>query len=533
MKLTALFIAALLLLGIDLQAQDIKNDLAGTTTSYGFTVHAKGGDTVFTVRGNGLAGFPGIVPTTRLFVKGDALNGVTGTTSAQDGIGVLGVSTTAKGYAGAFDGKVYMNDRLGIGTASPTTDLHVDGQVRITGGSPGVGKVLTSDATGLATWTTPATGGNTLDGAYDQGGAGAGRTITADAGAVTVAGVDGFLSTGTFGQGAIPATGAGTRMMWYPKKATFRVGHVTGSQWDDSNIGYYSFAFGYDAKATQSMTFAVGEGAAASGAAAIALGSYAEASGDKSVAIGRGAEASGSHSTAIGFSVTASGESSTALGNYVSTSNKTGAFIIGDASTISALGSSSDNQFSARFAGGYRLYTNSTCTIAASMGANANSWGSISDSTRKENFLAADAEAMLSDFRSLRLGSWNYIGNEQRHYGPMAQEWFAAFGRDGIGRIGDDTTLASADVDGVLCIAVKALEQRTTQLRTAVTALQEAQMEIAQMKEQVSTLQKKLTDAQRRDARVDELERLVRNLQKEHESLRLVKYSELTKEDAR
>ncbi len=42
---------------------------------------------------------------------------------------------------------------LGIGTSTGTAKLEVAGQVKITGGLPGVGKVLTSDATGLAFWT--------------------------------------------------------------------------------------------------------------------------------------------------------------------------------------------------------------------------------------------------------------------------------------------------------------------------------------------------------------------------------------------
>ncbi|MBK7148357.1 MAG: hypothetical protein IPH78_05925 [Bacteroidetes bacterium] len=46
----------------------------------------------------------------------------------------------------------YDNDNVGIGTPSPTAKLEVNGQVKITGGSPGAGKVLISDATGLATW---------------------------------------------------------------------------------------------------------------------------------------------------------------------------------------------------------------------------------------------------------------------------------------------------------------------------------------------------------------------------------------------
>jgi hypothetical protein len=41
---------------------------------------------------------------------------------------------------------------IGIGTFEPGAKLEVAGQVKITGGTPGVGKVLTSDADGLATW---------------------------------------------------------------------------------------------------------------------------------------------------------------------------------------------------------------------------------------------------------------------------------------------------------------------------------------------------------------------------------------------
>jgi hypothetical protein len=32
--------------------------------------------------------------------------------------------------------------------------------------------------------------------------------------------------------GPVPALNAGTRMMWYPDKAAFRVGRVTGAQWN-------------------------------------------------------------------------------------------------------------------------------------------------------------------------------------------------------------------------------------------------------------------------------------------------------------
>jgi hypothetical protein len=53
--------------------------------------------------------------------------------------------------------------RVGIGTTSPDAKLVVAGQIKVTGGTPAVGKVLTSsDASGLATWETPASAGDNL-----------------------------------------------------------------------------------------------------------------------------------------------------------------------------------------------------------------------------------------------------------------------------------------------------------------------------------------------------------------------------------
>ncbi len=51
--------------------------------------------------------------------------------------------------------KNYFQGNVGIGTSSPSAQLHTTGSVLFSGaGTPGVGKVLTSDATGLATWET-------------------------------------------------------------------------------------------------------------------------------------------------------------------------------------------------------------------------------------------------------------------------------------------------------------------------------------------------------------------------------------------
>ncbi len=49
-------------------------------------------------------------------------------------------------------GTNYFSGNVGIGTVAPGAKLEVAGQVKITGGTPGVSKVLTSDASGLASW---------------------------------------------------------------------------------------------------------------------------------------------------------------------------------------------------------------------------------------------------------------------------------------------------------------------------------------------------------------------------------------------
>ncbi len=336
--------------------------------------------------------------------------------------------------------------------------------------------------------------------------------------------------------GPLPISGQGRRMLWYADKAAFRAGGVSSVNWDKDSIGDYSFAaginnrakgfasiaFGLASLATGDYSFAVGEGdfatgensvcfgkeAKATGVGSTAMGYLTVSSGMLSTAIGNRTTASGFTSTAMGFQTVASGSNSmatgeqtiasgnnsTAMGSYCSTSGHVGAFTIADNSTTTVMNTFEDNAFRARFAKGYRLYTSSAVTIGAFLNQGANAWATLSDRRMKENLLPVDGEAFLQKIAALPLTTWNYIGQDVktfRHYGPMAQDFFAAFGKDKLGSIGCDTLINQADFDGVNLVAIQALEKRTA------TLIKDKE-ELAEMNEQLKSkdadLQKQIDD---------------------------------------
>ena len=62
---------------------------------------------------------------------------------------------------------IMSDGEVGIGTTNPGAKLEVAGQIKITGGEPGAGKVLTSDGDGLASWETA--GGGSQGSQGEQG----------------------------------------------------------------------------------------------------------------------------------------------------------------------------------------------------------------------------------------------------------------------------------------------------------------------------------------------------------------------------
>jgi hypothetical protein len=286
----------------------------------------------------------------------------------------------------------------------------------------------------------------------------------------------GFVAVTSLGIGIIPASGAGYRFMYYPFKAAVRWGHANGTEWDDANVGFYSFAAGDGSQASAFATFAYGDQTKVTGvdAAGFTAGASNNVCGFGSVAIGftntTGSinasgdctAGNGQGAVAIGYRVTADADYAVALGHRASADGHDGVFVAGDESTTDSIEAVANNEFAARYAGGYRFRTNATLTTGCNLPAGSGVFSCSSSRMLKEHFEGVDGEDLLARFRQVPVNSWSYIGEQGgvRHLGPFAEDFRAAFG---LGM--DDKSIGLLDIDGVNFAAVKALEARTAELQ--------------------------------------------------------------------
>ena len=128
---------------------------------------------------------------------------------------------------------------------------------------------------------------------------------------------DGFIFEGEFTPGALnPNLGAGTRMLFFPGKGSFRAGSVSGTQWNNSNTGDYSVAMGQNTTASGVSAAAFGEGTFATGENSFSYGEGNHAIGENSLSFGYYNAAVAINSTAGGAQSRARGYGSTVSGWY-------------------------------------------------------------------------------------------------------------------------------------------------------------------------------------------------------------------------
>jgi hypothetical protein len=272
----------------------------------------------------------------------------------------------------------------------------------------------------------------------------------------------------------VPAEGSGTRMMWYPRKAAFRAGGISGTQWDAANIGDYSVAIGQDVRASAS----------------------------NATAFGLRSTAAQQSSFAAGEDNTASGAASVALGYHAHTNARQGSFVFGDRSTLDTIRAGANHSASWRVTGGFRIYTNtalttgvaiqsggvttgnssggvlctptsnttavigtSTCAYLSTGGV----WTNNSDVRQKHLFEDVPGEDVLTRLRAVPIRTWSYRvdADEIRHLGPMAQDFRRAFG---LGN--DSVSIGTIDADGVALSGVQALDTRTLAQAARIEAVE-------------------------------------------------------------
>jgi hypothetical protein len=170
--------------------------------------------------------------------------------------------------------------------------------------------------------------------------------------------------------------------------------------------------------------------------------------------------ASGSHATVSG------GSSNTAQGDYSAAgglgaqANHNGAFVWADSSPF-FFASTAQNQFSVRSTGGARFVSavngSGNPTAGVELAAGGGSWSSLSDRASKRALEPVSGRKVLRKLASVPVSTWSYRAQDEaiRHIGPMAQDFYRAFG------VGEDRRhIASIDADGVALAAIKGLNRK-------------------------------------------------------------------------
>jgi hypothetical protein len=116
-------------------------------------------------------------------------------------------------------------------------------------------------------------------------------------------------------------------------------------------------------------------------------------------------------------------------------------------------------------------------------------FASSSDRNAKENFSEVNAKEVLKKVSALPISSWNYKADTAQHIGPMAQDFYAAFGTGT-----DDRHIATVDADGVALAAIKGLNEVVKEKDARIEKLEAANTDLAK--------------------RMAELEQMVRDLKK-------------------
>jgi hypothetical protein len=176
----------------------------------------------------------------------------------------------------------------------------------------------------------------------------------------------------------------------------------------------------------------------------------------------------GSKNVAAGYDSFAAGTKSDAAndGSFVFSDDAVGAKQLITAGT---------NEFLVRASGGVAFYSSPSLTAGVVLRAGSGSWASLSDRASKTDIVALDPATVLAKVASLPVSEWSYRTEAAgiRHIGPMAQDFYTAFG---VGE--DDSHITAIDEDGVALAAIKGLAAQVQRKNREVSDLKSTVREL-------------------------------------------------------
>jgi len=398
-----------------------------------------------------------------------------------------------------------------LGSASTCVSANILGGFTGSGGGSGGGHVvhadsITSGGGGASPLTSPVAGANSiLNGVVGGTVSGGGGTVTGTSGTVDYH--NAVSNTwGTVGGGASNSAGDGTDGT--SPKCCETVGGGYGN-WASGNIATIAGG-GANVAGGNASTIAGGISNNASAYYAMIGGGVANSAAGQYATVGGGGSnsAGGSYATVPGGnSNTASGVASFAAGCRANAAHDNAFVWSGYCPTYPAtVNSSAVGQFLALAPGGVVFYSNAAdLSAGVKLAPGGSAWSTLSDRNAKENFQAANGEAFLARLQQIPVLTWNYKSQDAsiRHVGPMAQDFYAAFG---VGE--DDKHISTVDADGVALAGLQALyrlslkkdaeiQKQQAQIRTLTLQVQE----LEKVQRQIATLEARLAQIEARTAK--------------------------------
>jgi hypothetical protein len=309
--------------------------------------------------------------------------------------------------------------------------------------------------------------GGTVSGNYSGIAAGFGDSVT---GVASFAGAGGFNVASA--QDAFVGAGSGNTAS--AEGSFVGAGGTFGSNKGNLASGQDSFVGAGDSNSAKALNSFIGGGAdnaiASSASYAVLAGGLKNTVSGELATVGGGFDnsAAGEFATIPGGSENrANGAASFAAG-YRAEALNPGSFVWSD--YVSGSGYVKDtaaNQFIVRASGGTVFYSNEAATSGVQLTAGSGAWANLSDRNAKTAIAPLDDASILASVVRLPVSSWQYKSERGvRHVGPMAQDFYAAFG---VGT--DDRHITSIDEDGVALAAIKALNAENTGLQAENAAL--------------------------------------------------------------